>query len=235
MSTVLLLVPVLPLLAALIVVVGRVAIVRHTGPRSRPGRSARPFAAPLRPSISSRRKDPSRSASTIRPRWLHSPCRLASTSTDLSAVMMVLISGVGTVIYTYSIGYMYQDPHERRYLTLIGVTRLCTALHGLQRQPHDAVPVLADSVSYLLYLLAHNHSHAATLEGAFQNLYAPAGRRCGLSLRHRPRLFALRHVGISRHCSPRQAESTVTLSPLPGIEISGTTAVTLLLFDRRHE
>ncbi|MEY4704514.1 MAG: hypothetical protein RL042_710, partial [Nitrospirota bacterium] len=32
----------------------------------------------------------------------------------LSAVMMVLISGVGTIIYTYSLGYMYQDPHDRR-------------------------------------------------------------------------------------------------------------------------
>ncbi|MBH0189853.1 MAG: NADH-quinone oxidoreductase subunit L, partial [Nitrospira sp.] len=34
----------------------------------------------------------------------------------LSAVMMVLISGIGTVIYAYSIDYMHQDPHEPRYL-----------------------------------------------------------------------------------------------------------------------
>jgi NADH-quinone oxidoreductase subunit L len=40
----------------------------------------------------------------------------------LSAVMMVLISGVGTIIYTYSIGYMYQDRHDRRYLALISFT-----------------------------------------------------------------------------------------------------------------
>ena len=39
----------------------------------------------------------------------------------LSAVMMVLIAGVGTVIYAYSIEYMYQDPHEPRYLALIGL------------------------------------------------------------------------------------------------------------------
>ena len=38
----------------------------------------------------------------------------------LSAVMMVLISGIGTIIYTYSVEYMYQDLHERRYLALIG-------------------------------------------------------------------------------------------------------------------
>ena len=40
----------------------------------------------------------------------------------LSAVMMVLISGIGTIIYTYSVEYMYQDLHERRYLALIGFT-----------------------------------------------------------------------------------------------------------------
>ncbi len=36
--------------------------------------------------------------------------------------MMVLISGIGTIIYTYSVEYMYQDLHERRYLALIGLT-----------------------------------------------------------------------------------------------------------------
>ena len=43
----------------------------------------------------------------------------------LSAVMMVLISGVGTIIYTYSIDYMYQDRHERRYLAMLGVATSC--------------------------------------------------------------------------------------------------------------
>jgi len=45
----------------------------------------------------------------------------------LSAVMMVLISGIGTIIYTYSVEYMYQDLHERRYLALIGLT-VCVLL-----------------------------------------------------------------------------------------------------------
>src|SRR5688572_17683707 len=34
----------------------------------------------------------------------------------LSAVMMALISAVGMIIYNYSLRYMYQDPHDRRYL-----------------------------------------------------------------------------------------------------------------------
>ncbi|MDH5669557.1 MAG: NADH-quinone oxidoreductase subunit L, partial [Nitrospira sp.] len=40
----------------------------------------------------------------------------------LSAVMMVLITGVSVIIYTYSTGYMFQDRHARRYLTLICLT-----------------------------------------------------------------------------------------------------------------
>src|SRR5689334_22757222 len=39
----------------------------------------------------------------------------------LSAVMMVLISAIGTIIYAYSIQYMHQEPHERRYFTLLGI------------------------------------------------------------------------------------------------------------------
>jgi NADH-quinone oxidoreductase subunit L len=84
-------------------------------------------------------------------------------------------------------------------------------------------------LSYLLYILAHNHAHAATLEGAF-------------------RTFALLRVGDVAFLSGivlayslygtlefqplfvKAAETPVTLSPLPGWELNGATAVTLLLF-----
>ena len=117
--------------------------------------------------ISSPRKDPI----TIR---LYDPASLASFAFPLgfyidrlSAVMMVLISGVGTIIYTYSVGYMYQDPHERRYLALIGVTDfvlLCMVSSGNLMM----LFIFWQLLSYLLYVLAHNHAHAATLEGAFR-------------------------------------------------------------------
>src|SRR3982750_1763440 len=38
------------------------------------------------------------------------------------AVMMTLITGVTTVVYCYSTGYMYQDRHYRRYLAIICCT-----------------------------------------------------------------------------------------------------------------
>ncbi|MDP1588798.1 MAG: proton-conducting transporter membrane subunit, partial [Prosthecobacter sp.] len=84
-------------------------------------------------------------------------------------------------------------------------------------------------LSYLLYLLAHNHTHAGTLEGAFKTFtllrVGDIAFLAGIVLAHAlygtlefPALFA------------KAAESSVTLSPLPGWEISGATAVTLLLF-----
>mgnify|MGYP003382098992 FL=1 len=146
----------------------------------------------------------------------------------LSAVMMVLISGVGTVIYAYSIDYMYQDPHEPRYLTLIGLA-LFVLLCMVSSANLMMLFLFWQLLSYLLYLLAHNHTHPGTLEGAFKTFtllrIGDVAFLAGIVLAYSlygtldfPALFA------------KAAESAVMLSPLPGLEISGATAVTLLLF-----
>ncbi len=146
----------------------------------------------------------------------------------LSAVMMVLISGVGTVIYAYSIDYMYQDPHEPRYLALIGLA-LFVLLCLVSSANLMMLFLFWQLLSYLLYLLAHNHTHAGTLEGAFKTFtllrVGDIAFLAGIVLAYAlygtlefPALFA------------KAAESPVTLSPLPGWENSGATAVTLLLF-----
>jgi NADH-quinone oxidoreductase subunit L len=146
----------------------------------------------------------------------------------LSAVMMVLILGVGTVIYAYSIDYMYQDPHEPRYLSLIGLT-LFVLLCMVSSANLMMLFLFWQLLSFLLYLLAHNHTHAGTLEGAFKTFtllrVGDVMFLAGIVLAYAlygtlefPALFA------------KAAESSVTLSPLPGWEISGATAVTLLLF-----
>ena len=73
----------------------------------------------------------------------------------LSAVMMVLISGVGTIIYTYSIGYLYQDPHDRRYLALIGFTT-SVLLCMVSSANLMMLFLFWQMLSYLLYILAHD-------------------------------------------------------------------------------
>ena len=146
----------------------------------------------------------------------------------LSAVMMVLISGIGTVIYAYSIDYMYQDPHEPRYLALIGLA-LFVLLCLVSSANLMMLFLLWQLLSFLLYLLAHNHTHAGTLEGAFKTFtllrVGDVTFLAGIVLAYAlygtlefPALFA------------KAAESSVTLSPLPGLDISGATAVTILLF-----
>jgi len=85
----------------------------------------------------------------------------------LSAVMMTLITGVSTIIYCYSTSYMYQDRHARRYLALICLTDfvlICMVSSGNLMM----LFLFWQLLSYLLYLLAHNHVHPGTLAGAFK-------------------------------------------------------------------
>ncbi|MFM8552558.1 MAG: NADH-quinone oxidoreductase subunit L [Nitrospiraceae bacterium] len=220
------LVPLLPLLAAAIVLVGNEATRRE---RARIaawpigatfiGAVAMLYMVAANGPISLRLYDPASARSFAIP--------LGFYIDRLSAVMMVLISGIGTIIYTYSIGYMYQDPHERRYLALIGLAvfvLLCMVSSGNLMM----LFVLWQILSYLLYILIHNHAHAGTLEGAFRTFtilrIGDVAFLAGIVLAHWlygtlefPDLFAA------------AAQSTATVSLLPGIDCSGATAVTVLL------
>jgi NADH-quinone oxidoreductase subunit L len=146
----------------------------------------------------------------------------------LSAVMMVLISAVGAIIYTYSTRYMYQDPHEPRYLALIGGATF-VLLCMVSSANLMMLFLFWQLLSYLLYLLAHNHTHAGTLEGAFRTFtllrVGDVAFLAGIVLAH-----SLYGTFEFQELFARAAESTATVALLPGIEIGGATAVTLLLF-----
>jgi NADH-quinone oxidoreductase subunit L len=221
------LVPLLPLLAALIVVIGR-AGSRLTRARL----AAWPIGAAFCGAIATLYLVATQGPITIR---FYDPASPASIAVPigfhidrLSALMMVLISGVGTIIYTYSVGYMYQDPQERRYLSLIGLTTF-VLLCMVSSANLVMLFVFWQLLSYLLYLLAHNHAHAVTLAGAYRTFtllrVGDIAFLAGIVLAHSlygtlefPTLFT------------RAIETPVTLSPLPGWDINGATAVTLLLF-----
>ncbi|HSQ50213.1 MAG TPA: proton-conducting transporter membrane subunit [Nitrospiraceae bacterium] len=146
----------------------------------------------------------------------------------LSAVMMVLISGVGTVIFTYSIGHMYQDPHDRRFLSLIGFT--ITVLLCMVSSVNLMMLFLAwQVISCLLYVLAHNHSHEGTRKGAVRTFtllrVGDVAFLSGIVL-----TYQLYGTLEFQPLFAKAAESPIMLSPWPGTEISGTTVITLLLF-----
>jgi len=146
----------------------------------------------------------------------------------LSAVMMVLIALVGAIIYRYSTGYMYQDRFYVRYLGLIAFTTF-VLLCMVSSANLVMLFVFWQLLSYLLYLLAHNHSHAATLEGAFKTFtllrVGDASFLAGIVLAH-----ALYGTIEFQELFARAAATPILLSFWPGFEIRGATAVTLLIF-----
>ncbi|MBM4123175.1 MAG: NADH-quinone oxidoreductase subunit L, partial [Nitrospira sp.] len=111
----------LPLLAALIVVVGR---PRSLDQRAKIG--ALPIIAAFFVAVVTLVLVSSQGPISLRFYEPRSPANLAlpiGVYVDrLSAVMMTLITAVGTIIYLYSTGYMYQDRGYRRYLGLIAFT-----------------------------------------------------------------------------------------------------------------
>lgn len=146
----------------------------------------------------------------------------------LSAVMMTLITGVSTIIYCYSTRYMYQDGHARRYLALICLTDfvlICMVSSGNLMMLFLFWQIL----SYLLYLLAHNHVHPATLTGAFKTFtllrVADTAFLAGIVL-----AYQLYGTLEFQELFARAAATPVTISILPGMNVSAATAVTLLLF-----
>ena len=62
---------------------------------------------------------------------------------------------------------MYQDRHARRYLALICLTDF-VLLCMVSSANLMMLFLFWQILSYLLYLLAHNHAHAGTLAGAFK-------------------------------------------------------------------
>ena len=221
------LVPLLPLLAALIVLMG------NEGSRYQRAKiAAYPIGAAFLGAIATLWLVATQGPITIR---FYDPASLSMLAFPmgfyidrLSAVMMVLISGVGTIIYTYSIGYMYQDPNDRRYLALIAFTT-SVLLCMVSSANLMMLFLFWQILSYLLYLLAHNHAHAATLDGAFKTFtllrVGDVAFLSGIVLAHQ--LYGTLEF---QTLFAKATESAVMLTPLPGIEIGGTTAITLLLF-----
>lgn len=146
----------------------------------------------------------------------------------LSAVMMTLITGVSTIIYCYSTRYMYQDGHARRYLALICLADfvlICMVSSGNLMM----LCLFWQLLSYLLYLLAHNHVHAATLAGAFRTFtllrIADTAFLAGIVL-----AYQLYGTLEFQELFARAAAAPATLSLFLGMDVTASTAVTLLLF-----
>ncbi len=227
--TLLALVPVLPLLTAFIVLTGERAEQEQNAKAALwpivatfVGAVATLIVVSTQGPITLRLYDPASTATLAFPIGFHID--------RLSAVMMVLISLVGTLIYRYSLGYMYQDRCYRRYLGLLGITTF-VLLCMVSSANLVMLFVFWQIISWLLFLLAHNHAHAATLDGAFRTFtmlrLGDVAFLAGIVLAH-----SLYGTVEFQTLFTRAAETPVTLSlwQAAGWEMSGPTAVTLLIF-----
>jgi len=146
----------------------------------------------------------------------------------LSAVMMTLIASISVIIYNYSVGYMYQDRHARRYLAMICLTDFVLVCM-VSSSNLMMLFLFWQILSYLLYVLAHNHGHAETLAGAFKTFtllrIADTAFLAGIAL-----AYQLYGTLEFQELFVRAAGTPIALSLWPGMEISGVTAVTLLFF-----
>jgi NADH-quinone oxidoreductase subunit L len=146
----------------------------------------------------------------------------------LSAIMMTLITGVSVIIYNYSVSYMFQDRHARRYLAMICLTDF-VLICMVSSSNLMMLFLFWQVLSYLLYVLAHNHGHAGTLAGAFKTFtllrVADTAFLAGIAL-----AYQLYGTLEFQELFVRAAEIPIALSLWPGMEMSGATAVTLLFF-----
>jgi NADH-quinone oxidoreductase subunit L len=149
----------------------------------------------------------------------------------LAAVLMVLIAGIGTLLYLYSIRYMRQERGRARYQTLLALS-ISALLCMVSSADLVMLFLFWQLLSYLLSLLAYHYAHPPTAQGAFRTfIMLRAGDvafLAGIVLAYN--LYGT--VEFSQLFLRASADQP-TLSlfwPDSGVEIGGATAVTLLIF-----
>ena len=77
------------------------------------------------------------------PRWSDGILQFGMYIDRLTAVMMVHIAAISTLIHLFSIRYMQQERGYGRFYSLSVIHHLCPFRHGVERQPADAFYLLA--------------------------------------------------------------------------------------------
>ncbi len=149
----------------------------------------------------------------------------------LSAVMMVLITGVSTIIHLYSINYLQGEREYARFFALLGLTTF-VILCLVASANLFMLFVFWQLLSWVLYLLlAYNYTHRPAVNSAFKTLIVhrvgDVAFLAGILL-----TFHLYGTLEFSQLFSRAAEATVLLPLWPGGQpvISAVTVITLLLF-----
>ncbi len=149
----------------------------------------------------------------------------------LAAVMMVLIAGIGALLYFYSIRYMQQERGRARYQTLLAI-QISTLLCMVSSANLVMLFLFWQLLGWVLSLLAYNYAHSPTSQGAFRTFImlrvGDVTFLSGIVLAYN--LYGT--LDFSQLFLRAAADHTTfsLLWPGSGLEISGATAVTLLIF-----
>jgi NADH-quinone oxidoreductase subunit L len=146
----------------------------------------------------------------------------------LSAVMMVVISGIGLVLYRYSVRYLQSELGQSRYQALLAFT-ISTLLVMVSSRDLVLLFLAWQLLSWLLCLLAYNYAHLPTARSSFRTFImlrlGDIAFLAGIVL-----AYQLWGTVEFSELFKQAAANPITLRPFGGIELSGATAVTLLIF-----
>ncbi|HUK57154.1 MAG TPA: proton-conducting transporter membrane subunit [Nitrospiria bacterium] len=149
----------------------------------------------------------------------------------LAAVMMALITGIGSLIYLYSVRYMQSERGRARFHTLLALT-VFVLLCMVSSANLLMLFLFWQLLSWLLSLLAYNYAHPPTVKGAFRTFtilrLGDVAFLAGIIL-----AYGLYGTLDFDPLFRRAAEDPVTFSlfgPDSGIEVGAATVVTLLIF-----
>ncbi|MBX2860169.1 MAG: hypothetical protein KTR14_02975 [Vampirovibrio sp.] len=147
----------------------------------------------------------------------------------LAAVMMTVISLFGTILYRYSTRYLQQDPHQNRYQTLLAL-KVSMLLFMVSSGDLITLFIFWQVSGWFLSLLSHNYAHVPTANGAFRTfIFLRAGEMAfvaGIALAYH--LYGT--VQLTQLFELAAVDQTVFSVFGTGLQITGATAVTLLIF-----
>jgi NADH-quinone oxidoreductase subunit L len=147
----------------------------------------------------------------------------------LAAVMMLLISAVSTVIYLFSMRFMQQDRGYARFHSLLALSTF-VLLCMVSSANLFMLLVFWQVLSWLLYMLSYNYAHGPTLAGAFRtftmNRVGEVAFLAGVVL-----AYSVYGTLEFQPLFERAAAAPVALSVWAGgPQVSASTAITALLF-----
>ncbi|MHB8422597.1 MAG: proton-conducting transporter transmembrane domain-containing protein [Leptospirales bacterium] len=149
----------------------------------------------------------------------------------LAAVMMVLITGIGTILHLYSIRFMQQERRRAWFHVLLSLA-IFVLLFMVSSANLVMLFLFWQLLGWLLSLLAYNYGHASTAQGAFRTFImlrlGDIAFLAGIIL-----AYHLYGTVDFQQLFLRAAADQTTFSlfwPGSGMTITGHTLVTFLIF-----